>query len=86
MEMIIIYGLCAICLLLFIIIIVQSLVHALENKAHRSERRDLYDRIMSGGNVRDYKILSDETKREEPHLSAHRRAMNAWRDPKGGGS
>ncbi len=85
MEIIIIYGLCAICLLLFIIIVIQSLVHAFENKAHRLERRDLYDRIMSG-NVKEYKFLSDEKKDDEPHLSAHRRVMNNWRDPKGGGS
>lgn len=42
--------------------------------AHRYERKDLYDRIMS-------KNLSEYKQKEPEHIhSAHRRVLNRWRD------
>lgn len=49
--------------------------------AHRKERKDLYDRLMSK-DLNDYKVGTREHVKK-PTVSAHQKAMETWRN--GGG-
>ena len=61
-----------------IIILILLMIIAIQNVAHRIERKDLYNRIMSK-NLTEYK---NEPSRKG-YISAHRRVLERWRG-KGG--
>lgn len=46
--------------------------------AHRKERKDLYDRLMSK-DLCDYKAGTGE-RVKKPTVSAHQKAMDVWRN------
>lgn len=69
-------------MILLIVVCILTAVIFIQEIIHFTERKDLYNRLMSR-DLHDYKSLKDN---ERKHIeTAHERALARWRD-KGGGS
>lgn len=58
-----------------VVILAQTILHYFE-------RRELYNRIMSGS-LAEYKRNTGKAKKPETAITRHQEVMKAWRDPNG---